>query len=174
MVSPQNFSQFIYCLIGIGLTQGRTYNHLQMRDSQNTFLNSRIGSQNQVVLIHTHTVVTFAHQHPDNTERNGSETDHFTYRIFTIREKFIHYGLTHHTHLGGCFNIVFGEEVPIFQLIAANIQIVLIHPINSSRSIVSSENHLSRTVHHRRDITDISGLFLNILQVLEFQRLHIV
>ena len=66
VVGPQDLRDLLDGLVGIFFAQCRAGDRLQVGDGEDSLLNCGVGGQNQVVLVHTHTVITLALEYADD------------------------------------------------------------------------------------------------------------
>ena len=78
-----------------------------------------------------------------DAEWDALETDCLTYRISTIREEFVGYGLTDKADLGTLVNILFGERNALLYIPLLDVEIVERLAIDSGVGIVGTIDSLT-------------------------------
>ena len=143
-----------------------------MGNSQNLFLNGCIRRQDQVVLVHSHAVISFTLQYTHNLEGQFLETDHLPDRIFSAGEQVIHHRLPDNADFGCNSDVLLGEHLSVFYFITTDFHIIRTDTINRSRRVVSSVNNLSTTIDRRRNSRHVTCLIYDVLIIFKLQCFH--
>ena len=149
MILAQDCRDLVDGIVGVGFGQGRTDDLLQVGNGQDPFLDRCVGGDDQVVLVHTHAVVTLAFEDPHDAERNRPEADHLPHGILSVGEEFVDDGLPYEAYLCRGLDVLFGEGVAVVDPVAADLQIVEIHAVDRRRGVVRPVNGLPGAVHRR-------------------------
>src|SRR5689334_11794003 len=110
MVGTQYGTNFAGSRIRTLFIDGRSINSLNMRNSQDPFLNRSIGCQNDIVLVLPEGVLPFFGKHAYYLKRDLVEADYFTNRIFAAGKQVINDGLSNQGHFRSAVHIRIGER----------------------------------------------------------------
>ena len=174
MVAAEDIGDLADGLIGIFLTQSGADDLLKVGDGKDTLHHGGVRGDDQVVLVHPHTVVTFAFQHSDDAERNTAEADDLSYRVLAVREKLVDDRLPDKTDLRRRLDVLLREYVAVLYLVPSDVEELLVDTIDGGRRVVGAIDRLAGGVDGRGDKRDVAAFLADVLEVLDFQRLHVI
>ena len=167
VVATQHFCYFINSLACKVFGYGRAGDTAEKGLCLDAFHYRCVWGQHQVVLVHTHRVVTLLLQYADNTKRNRIESNNHAYRVGAVGEEIVYNRLSEYAHFGTRLDVGIGEHLAFVNRQLSNLQIILIDTIDARRRVVVAVNPLSATVHGRAYALDEVALVLNRLVVGE-------
>ena len=159
VVFAQYGPDFLYGFTARFLARGRGEDAAQVRDGQNTFLNRRVGRQNQVVLVLSHRVVAFLLQNADDFERRLVEPYRLAERVAVLAEQFGGHRLADNAYLGDMADVVFGKHLAVLHLIHANARVFGIDTIERRGRVVGTVNGLPARIDRGRTEVDMRQVF---------------
>ena len=172
MVGLQDLGNLVDGLVGILFRKGGSGDALDVTDGKDAFLDGGVGCDQQVVLVHSHAVVSLGFQHAHDFHRDLVEADGLSERVFPVGKEFVHDRLADDAHLGGVQDVVFGEARSAGDLVAADIEILLVHAVDGGRRIAGSLDGLAAGIDRRGDFVDVAGLGDDGFVIGQFERLH--
>ena len=172
MVAAEDFRNLILRRLRCFLGNGRTYDSAQIGLCQDSLHHGGVWGEHEVILVHSHGVVTLLLEHTYYTERDAVETYYLADRVAAVGEEIIHYGLPQDADLGCCLDVGISKHFSICHLQLSDAQVVLVHAIDGTLRIVVAVYPLSRTVYGRRNGTDVITILLDALVVCLLQGLH--
>ena len=172
MVAAQYFCYLVDGLVSILFLECRAVYSLKMGDGEDLLLNGRVGRKDEVVLVHTHAVISFAFQHSDNAEGELLKPYDLADGVLSVGEEVVYDGLPNDADLRRRLDVLFGEHISVLHLVATYLKIVGAYAVNGGRSIVGAVDCLPAAVYRRRDGRDVARLVYDVLIVFQLQRLH--
>ena len=130
VIAAEKFGNLFRSIVRHVFRKSRSVDTLQIGLCQQTLHHGGVGCQYDVVLVHTHRVVSLGFQYAYYTERYFAEPDNASYRIFSIGEKIVYNGFSYHAYLGARLDIGFAEHLSIVYRELSNFQILRSHAIH--------------------------------------------
>ncbi len=98
------------------LGNGRAYDSAQIGLCQDSLHHGGVWGQHEVVLVHTHGVVSLLLEHTYHTERDAVESHHLADRVAAVGKEIIYHGLSQDADLGSCLDVGIGKHFSICHL----------------------------------------------------------
>ncbi len=131
-----------------------------------------VGSEDIVVLVHTHGVVAFLLHHTDDAEGDGVEANDLADGVGTVGEEVIDHRLAEEANFGGRLDLGLGEHLALGDGQLTNLQVVEVGTVDTRRRVVVAVDKLAGTLDEGGDGLDEMALVLEGLVVGELQGLH--
>ena len=143
MVVAQYLGQFFNGSIREFLGNSRADDAREPCLGSNALHHRRVWRDDDVILIHTPRVVAFGLEYADNTHGDRLKADGLADRVRMVAKKFLDYGCSYQTHLGGFLDIPLGKTLTLVNRPLANVEVVDGLAIHGRRRIVIAIDGLS-------------------------------
>ena len=140
-------------------------------DADESFLSSRQGNQNNIVLILTAAGLTLAVEHADNRVRRVADTNFFADGINAL-EKICGDGRPDNCDAVSNVNVMFAEEKPALEFQRLNRDVFGDNARDSRIPIFVTVDDLIAALHGRRDVGDVFNFIFNSFGVVISQSYH--
>ena len=172
MVAAQDVGNLVLGGLGRLFGDGRADDASEVGLGHDALHDGGVGGKHQVVLVHSHAVVAFLLQYPNDAEGDAVEADYLADGVAAIGEEVIDHCLAEDADLGCRLDIGVGEHLTVGDLELAYTEVVLIDAVDGALGIVVAVNPLPRAVDRGRDGADVVAVFLDALVVGLLERLH--